>query len=873
MQIQDFITLMQYMAGGDTDRAKQRNQVGFNTADTNAIVGILAHAMLLNPVWFENLTPDEQTMLMQACAPELEKYKTTQLAHLWDASWVLDYPAVPPRYIGALADEAREYRDNLIVIKPQDGKISIKVEKNYKVINPCIKGKNDEYKIKYSLWFDYDGTKAWVVKDTSYTVEQIVEYLREATADLKVSIRVEDFNFEAKPIEKYILIYAYKGMYGVKFIEFTSAMFMPLKDGLKELAVQYGSMCRWNGEPDLTWQISDKRVIDEFVKGVQEHYGHEIRFEEVDSTPLEELQKLGKDEDNQRRYTILEKAIEESKVNGIQLLPFQINAAQHILTDTLINGTKTGDIIAAGTGTGKTVISSLGARVLLEDKEADFVMVVTTLINKNKVDTWLQKFNVNNRIVANWSSTMPYVEVECQVHEPRKTSNIRLAWVNPHTNKDSEGWIADSDAVYGAKKHRLIIPVTKSGTSVLHLNRDMLAKFQQTKVKGKDVLILEEPKFVLILDEAHRSANAFGANRSAIGTAANWLSRASAFNIGTTATPFRNGCGTDIYALLWRTGLPLPRKADFCNRYSIPQYFYGKISGYKGIRNHKELFDLCRPVLYQVSTTQALEGLPPISVKRTDIDDTDDDIVPLIREWRSQAAKFASEYTNKGRIPIEEMNALRRSASVVKVKQTVNAAIEIIQSSEKLVVYSPYKTTLDIIYKQLETQLEYIDSNTFEPCVAKLYQIDGSTSEKTRQAYAKEFQGLIGAAIILITDAGSESVDLNSSRLLICHDLNWTVSSFQQVSGRVIRYGSEVHDHILIMVMTIPEIDDMIWDNVSSKLGNVYTFEAEGEYRGHGIDTASMKLGELGSVVKQILSEENELADMAQKEIELETIS
>lgn len=856
MQINQFIQIMQYMAGSDSDRAKNRNDVGFNATDSHSIIGNIAHAMLVNPAWFTSKSIEEQTLLMKVCIPELVKYKSTQLSHLWDESWVVEYPDVAPRHVGELAQEAKSIRENVITIKPHDGKIAIQIEGNYKYITPAIKGVDDVYKKKYSLWFDYGKSNYWLIKDTSYTVEQIVEYVKEATKDLQVSIRVENFVFETKEIERYIRIYAYKGMYGVQFINI--ADFMPLKDGLKDLAVQYNrSLCRWSGEPDLTWQVQDKRVIDDFVASVKEHYGYEIRFEEVDETPQSEIDLKEYDEINARRMAIMENVLNEVSANGVELYPFQKTCVQFAISDTFAKYRKhkKGTLIQSGPGTGKTPMSAAAARIYMEDMQADFALVITNKDNREKYIDWLQKFNIKNFIVTAWSSAMPYIEAWVTVHKPRYKEVTRQAWVMPNgsKSKDIEGWIADKDVFYGATKFRLVVPITKSKeqTSIVHLNNGLQKHMTKIKVDNKEFLIIDlaELCYVHICDEAHKSSNTYGFKAAKQAISAHWLSERSVQNLQVTATPHRNGNAGDGYSLVQRTNLPLGSWREFNNKFSYSHY-----DGYKGIKNGAELNKLYSSIRFFMQASD-MDGMPPKIIRRTDINpDNDEELVPLIRQWRALASEKIAKYKG-GKMPITERMALRTAASLIKVKFAVETIIGLLHSGEKVVVYSPFTQTIDAIYNKLQDNLDYVDNNTLEPKTAKIYQITGAISTDKRVKAQKEFQTLENcAAVALISGAGSESIDLNSSRILLLVDFDWSPRAFEQTTGRVYRDGSQRFNSVLIWVLTIAELDEYMYEVVTEKLHNVATFENEGVHTSHGInDAAVQSTSEIAQLIRDSL--------------------
>lgn len=104
---------------------------------------------------------------------------------------------------------------------------------------------------------------------------------------------------------------------------------------------------------------------------------------------------------------------------------------------------------------------------------------------------------------------------------------------------------------------------------------------------------------------------------------------------------------------------------------------------------------------------------------------------------------------------------------------------------EKVIVYTRFE--------KLVGRLQTILANEG----VKSVRITGKESDKKRQANKELFQDFNSdVRVIFITDAGSESINLQSAKALIFYDAPWSWGNYAQLLGRPIRIGS-IHDTVV----------------------------------------------------------------------------
>jgi SNF2 family DNA or RNA helicase len=106
---------------------------------------------------------------------------------------------------------------------------------------------------------------------------------------------------------------------------------------------------------------------------------------------------------------------------------------------------------------------------------------------------------------------------------------------------------------------------------------------------------------------------------------------------------------------------------------------------------------------------------------------------------------------------------------------------------EKVIIYSRFRKMVDIIM------------NTLAVNKIKAVRITGSENTNQRDEAMVQFQDpKSDVRVICITAAGSESLNLQAAKAVVCYDTPWSAGEFLQLIGRMIRIGS-VHDRCFVV--------------------------------------------------------------------------
>jgi superfamily II DNA or RNA helicase len=108
-------------------------------------------------------------------------------------------------------------------------------------------------------------------------------------------------------------------------------------------------------------------------------------------------------------------------------------------------------------------------------------------------------------------------------------------------------------------------------------------------------------------------------------------------------------------------------------------------------------------------------------------------------------------------------------------------------SDEKVIVFTRFEKLVTLIMKRLEKEK------------IKAVRVTGKEKEDARKAAMQAFQDPKNETrVICITTAGSESINLQAAKALVCFDTPWSAGDFLQLIGRMIRIGSP-HDKCYVL--------------------------------------------------------------------------
>lgn len=105
-----------------------------------------------------------------------------------------------------------------------------------------------------------------------------------------------------------------------------------------------------------------------------------------------------------------------------------------------------------------------------------------------------------------------------------------------------------------------------------------------------------------------------------------------------------------------------------------------------------------------------------------------------------------------------------------------------------------------IVFSRFEKMVSHIMTRLKKEKIAAV-RVTGKENEDQRRAAMKAFQDPNSdVRVICITTAGSEAINLQAAKALVCMDTPWSAGDFLQLLGRMIRIGSE-HDKCYVVHM------------------------------------------------------------------------
>lgn len=327
------------------------------------------------------------------------------------------------------------------------------------------------------------------------------------------------------------------------------------------------------------------------------------------------------------------------------------------------------------------------------------------------------------------------------------------------------------------------------------VNYDILGKVE-------DMLSLAG-KHALVLDEAHYVKSRKSARSKSVIQMAKRADRVVAM----TGTPMLNR-PIELFSLLWIIDHPMFTTTSisgeeriygirYCGGYLMRLRNGKSFFTYKGATNMKELSDKIAPYYLRRKKEEVLD-LPEKIISVINIDLTDDQM----DEYQNAFTEYM-EFLNKNaqdileNDPYEyfermdkienilraqhivEIQKVKQVASLQKVDAIVEHAESLIESGQKVVIFTQYTQTLHTLAQRLEKH--------------GVVTIDGSTSQDERTRAVDLFQGKVGNkpqnVFIGNIKAAGVGITLTAASNVLFADLEWSPGIHDQAMDRCHRIG------------------------------------------------------------------------------------
>lgn len=362
---------------------------------------------------------------------------------------------------------------------------------------------------------------------------------------------------------------------------------------------------------------------------------------------------------------------------------------------------------------------------------------------------------------------------------------------------DEVGWISTQEFDYDVYRNKILVFTDTN-----------ISKY----VDIVDEIVANGNKIVLIVDEAHKLQDK---NSKFYKTMERVRSVCSVYWL-LTATPLLNGLDSLYYIVNFAVRGFLGRKTEFDNRYTIwhlkDQYVKGgikrKIKVLDGYKNLEELNNKLKEVMIVRNKKYDLK-FTNISKSMTDEENTiyekvssgilslGDDERNFSRRMHDLQRFIDRAYDNDSDIKslVKDIN---QSGWSTKESTLVDTLHKCLDQGYSTIIYCDYKETIERLHNVLKAKR--VDLG-----LGRIFEITGSINIKTRESVEER----IGQRdVILITSAGTESINLQKCNCIIFYDIPFSVKQTIQAIGRICRRDSQYKYQYCIFITMKGTIDE-----------------------------------------------------------------
>lgn len=327
----------------------------------------------------------------------------------------------------------------------------------------------------------------------------------------------------------------------------------------------------------------------------------------------------------------------------------------------------------------------------------------------------------------------------------------------------------------------------------------------------RDLTSIEQvPWDLIVLDEGQRIKNWESKTSNTI------RQLESPFRLILSGTPLENRLGELFTVVRFADEHLLGPAYEFFHRHHVVDE-RGKTLSYRRL---DELRETLKPILLRRTRTEVAKQLP----ERTD------EIIRI--EPTQEQADICFDHLNKvARIMakkfLTEMDMLQVQKSLLMARMVCDSTYLIDQQepeystklerlnelfegllpdpTRKIVLFSEWRRMLDRIERRLENfGVEWV-------------RLDGQVPQKKRPALIHRFQNDPDCRLILMTNAGSTGLNLQSANTVINVDLPWNPAILEQRIARAYRMGQKQPVHVYKLVTTGGTIEERMLETLASK--------------------------------------------------------
>lgn len=147
---------------------------------------------------------------------------------------------------------------------------------------------------------------------------------------------------------------------------------------------------------------------------------------------------------------------------------------------------------------------------------------------------------------------------------------------------------------------------------------------------------------------------------------------------------------------------------------------------------------------------------------------------------------------------VDLVNEYNKAEYSSKEKALLDTVKEKLDKGYSCIIYADYKDTIKRLHEVLE-------KNKKELGLGKIFEVTGSIGIKIREKVEEQ----IGQRdIVLITSAGTESVNLQRCNCIIFYDISFSTKTMIQAIGRVCRRNTKYDKQYVVLIVTNGTIDE-----------------------------------------------------------------
>lgn len=533
---------------------------------------------------------------------------------------------------------------------------------------------------------------------------------------------------------------------------------------------------------------------------------------------------------------------------NIELNPHQINAFC-----AAIQALKTGGIVLADeVGLGKTIEAGLVLKHVLDSGAKRVMISLPATLRKQWELELIEKFGIRSRILDRYTVDRDYYGIKNWIEDKRQTIIVLTSYdyssklMKRFPNVKWDFLIIDEahhlrNVFHGTKRAKNLYDLSRgipkillTATPLQNSLSDLhgLISFIDPRIFGSEKVF--NRRFVEGQDYTELKSELIPV-----------LYRTLRKDVGKYMDFKKRECRTIDFALSMEEGALYAKVNAFLKRdvlYSIPTRNSGLItlvirkllasSSFALIETFEVLKDRLEKLYEGTRSADAQEGFDLFwEYVEDEIEESDFD-EPETEESDFQKQQIQDELDEVESI-IALASSIKQNAKIAALKRAINTAFDYQTEHsipEKVVVFTESKRTQKYIATELrksgfeEDDILLFNGDSDDAMTKEIYRAwQVKNHGKTNYGRSVEYKHAIvdyfkdNAKILIVTDAGSEGLNLQFCNTVINYDLPWNPQKIEQRIGRCHRYG-QTHDVVAINLLnTQNEADKRVYDILSRK--------------------------------------------------------